>query len=95
MPSLEHNYAVSAVFRGTPAGSEKKLSVALRSRRKNAGHRNRRQERRLHFQESDELSAVGRRAGTEKYKRRHARVSKVHGNFIVNDGDATAAEVWN
>jgi UDP-N-acetylenolpyruvoylglucosamine reductase len=34
----------------------------------------------------DELGLKNSRVG-------NARVSRVHGNFIVNDGDATAAEV--
>jgi len=35
---------------------------------------------------ADELGLKNSRVG-------NARVSRVHGNFIVNDGDATASEV--
>ncbi len=35
----------------------------------------------------DELGLKNSRVG-------NARVSQVHGNFIVNDGDATAADVF-
>ena len=31
--------------------------------------------------------------GLKNWCVRNARVSRVHGNFIVNDGDATAADV--
>ena len=65
VPSLEHNYAVSAVFRGTPADPKEIVRRLEESAGKAPDIATGRQERRLHFQESDELSRgkVGRRTG--------------------------------
>ena len=95
VPSLEENFAVSAVFRG-----EKSAATEI-VRRMDAS-----QEKRRTTQPSaksagcifknpaacpagklvDELGLKGSRVGD-------ARVSDVHGNFIVNEGAATATEV--
>ena len=95
VPSLEENFAVSAVFRG-----EKSTATEI-VRRMDAS-----QEKRRTTQPSaksagcifknpaacpagklvDELGLKGSRVGD-------ARVSDVHGNFIVNEGAATATEV--
>jgi len=95
VPSLEENLAVSAVFRG-----EKSFASEI-VRRMDAS-----QEKRRTTQPSarsagcifknpaacpagklvDELGLKGSRVGD-------ARVSDVHGNFIVNEGAATATEV--
>ena len=95
VPSLEKNYAVSATFRGTPsdlATIEQRLEASQEKRRttqpiaKSAG---------CIFKNSasspagklvDELGLKNLRVG-------NARVSEVHGNFIVNDGGATASEM--
>ena len=95
VPALDENFAVSAVFRG------EKSSAAEIVRRLEAS-----QEKRRTTQPSaksagcifknpaacpagklvDELGLKGSRVGD-------ARVSEVHGNFIVNEGAATADEV--
>ena len=95
VPSLAGNYAVSAVFRGEPAAREaieRRLEESQEKRRttqpiaKSAG---------CIFKNPlsipagklvDELGLKNTRVG-------HARVSEVHGNFLVNDGGATAAEM--
>lgn len=95
VPILEKNYAVSAVFRGQAAPAEeivRKLEASQEKRRtsqpmaKSAG---------CIFKNPgpcpagkliDELGLKDSHVG-------NARVSEVHGNFIVNDGRATAAEM--
>jgi len=95
VPILEKNYAVRAVFRGQPAPAEeivRKLEASQEKRRtsqpmaKSAG---------CIFKNPgpcpagklvDELGLKDSCVG-------NARVSEVHGNFIVNDGGATAAEM--
>jgi UDP-N-acetylmuramate--L-alanine ligase/UDP-N-acetylenolpyruvoylglucosamine reductase len=94
-PLLEKNFAVSAVFRGQPAPLEeivRKLEASQEKRRasqpaaKSAG---------CIFKNPDSCSA-GKLVDELGLKNAHvgkARVSEVHGNFIVNDGGATAAEM--
>jgi UDP-N-acetylmuramate--alanine ligase len=94
-PLLEKNFAVSATFRAQPA-ERAEIDARLRES----------QEKRRTTQPAaksagcifknpvtipagklvDELGLKNSRVG-------NARVSRVHGNFIVNDGDATASEV--
>ena len=94
-PLLETNFAVSAMFRGTPAKRdqiEARLHESQEKRRttqpiaKSAGCIFKNPEKCPAGKLVDELglknSAVGK-----------ARVSEVHGNFIVNDGGATATEM--
>ena len=94
-PLLEKNFAISATFRGQPAERaqiDARLRESQEKRRttqpvaKSAG---------CIFKNPiaipagklvDELGLKNSRVG-------NARVSRVHGNFIVNDGNATAAEV--
>jgi len=94
-PLLEKNFAVSAVFRGQPAPLEeivRKLEASQEKRRasqpaaKSAG---------CIFKNPDSCPA-GKLVDELGLKNSHvgkARVSEVHGNFIVNDGGATAAEM--
>jgi UDP-N-acetylmuramate--L-alanine ligase/UDP-N-acetylenolpyruvoylglucosamine reductase len=95
VPSLEENFAVSAIFRGeksAPPEIVRRLEASQEKRRttqpsaKSAG---------CIFKNPgpcpagrlvDELGLKGMRVGD-------AAVSEVHGNFIVNEGNATAAEV--
>jgi UDP-N-acetylmuramate--L-alanine ligase/UDP-N-acetylenolpyruvoylglucosamine reductase len=94
-PLLEKNFAVSAVFRGQPAPLEeivRKLEVSQEKRRtsqpaaKSAGCIFKNPDSCPAGKLVDELGLKNSRVGK-------ARVSEVHGNFIVNDGGATAAEM--
>jgi len=95
VPILEKNYAVRAVFRGQAAPAEeivRKLQTSQEKRRssqpmaKSAG---------CIFKNPGACPA-GRlidELGLKDSSVGNARVSEVHGNFIVNDGGATAAEM--
>jgi UDP-N-acetylenolpyruvoylglucosamine reductase len=93
--TLERNYAVSAVFRGTPSAAEeieRRLDESQEKRRttqpaaKSAGCIFKNPASIPAGKLVDELGLKNSRVG-------NARVSEVHGNFIVNDGGATANEV--
>jgi UDP-N-acetylmuramate--alanine ligase len=95
VPSLERNYAVSAVFKGTPAAAEeieRRLDESQEKRRtsqpaaKSAGCIFKNPQSIPAGKLVDELGLKNTRIG-------NARVSEVHGNFIVNDGNASANEV--
>ena len=95
VPSLERNYAVAAVFKGTPAAAEdieRRLDESQEKRRttqpaaKSAGCIFKNPKTIPAGKLVDELGLKNTRVGD-------ARVSEVHGNFIVNDGNATANEV--
>jgi UDP-N-acetylmuramate--L-alanine ligase/UDP-N-acetylenolpyruvoylglucosamine reductase len=95
VPSLEKNYAVSAVFRGEPTSAEeitRRLDESQQKRRatqpvaKSAGCIFKNTESCPAGKLVDELGLKNLTVGK-------ARVSKVHGNFIVNDGGATASEI--
>ena len=94
-PLLEKNFAVSAVFRGQPAPVEeivRKLNASQEKRRtsqpaaKSAG---------CIFKNPDSCPAgkLVEELGLKNTSVGKARVSDVHGNFIVNDGGATAADM--
>ncbi len=94
-PLLKKNFAVSAVFRATPASTEeivRKLEESQEKRRttqpaaKSAGCIFKNPDACPAGKLVDELGLKNSRVGK-------ARVSEVHGNFIVNDGGATAAEM--
>ncbi|PYJ11102.1 MAG: UDP-N-acetylenolpyruvoylglucosamine reductase [Verrucomicrobia bacterium] len=95
VPSLDHNYAVSAVFRGFTTPLEeitRRLEESQEKRRttqpsaKSAGCIFKNPGSGPAGKLVDELGLKNARVG-------HARVSEVHGNFIINEGGATAAEV--
>ncbi|MEO6970726.1 MAG: UDP-N-acetylmuramate dehydrogenase, partial [Chthoniobacterales bacterium] len=95
VPSLEENFAVSAVFRGEKSSTEeivRRLGASQEKRRttqpaaKSAGCIFKNPAACPAGKLVDELGLKGSRVGD-------ARVSDVHGNFIVNDGAATATEV--
>jgi len=95
VPSLDHNYAVSAVFKGTPSSAEeigRRLDESQEKRRttqpsaKSAGCIFKNPASIPAGKLVDELGLKNLRVG-------QARVSEVHGNFIVNEGGATATEV--
>jgi len=94
-PLLRTNYAVSATFRGRPAQTEeidRNLHASQEKRRtsqpaaKSAGCIFKNPESCTAGRLVDELGLKNSRIG-------NARVSEVHGNFIVNDGGATATEM--
>jgi UDP-N-acetylenolpyruvoylglucosamine reductase len=94
-PLLEKNFAISATFRGHPAERaeiDRRLRESQEKRRttqpiaKSAGCIFKNPESIPAGKLVDELGLKNSRVG-------NARVSQVHGNFIVNDGDATAAEI--
>lgn len=92
---LEKNYAVSAVFRASPALADditRKLEQSQEKRRssqpvaKSAGC----------IFKNPEACPAGKlvdELGLKNFSVGKARVSDVHGNFIVNDGGATAADI--
>ncbi|MEY2564869.1 MAG: UDP-N-acetylmuramate--alanine ligase [Verrucomicrobiota bacterium] len=95
VPSLDHNYAVSAVFTGTPSTAEeiaRRLDESQEKRRttqpaaKSAG---------CIFKnpKSGPAGKLVDELGLKNFHVGPARVSEVHGNFIINEGGATAAEV--
>jgi UDP-N-acetylenolpyruvoylglucosamine reductase len=95
VPTLERNYAVSAVFKGTPASAdeiERRLDESQEKRRttqpaaKSAGCIFKNPATIPAGKLVDELGLKNTRVG-------NARVSEIHGNFIVNDGGASATEV--
>jgi UDP-N-acetylmuramate--alanine ligase len=94
-PLLTNNFAVSAVFRGKPAAKEeivRKLEASQEKRRtsqpaaKSAG---------CIFKNPDSFPAgkLVDELGLKNSRVGKARVSEVHGNFIVNDGGATATDM--
>jgi UDP-N-acetylmuramate--alanine ligase len=95
VPTLHQNYALCATLRGTPADTkdiETRIADSERKRRESqpiaasAG---------CIFKNPDQTPA-GRlieELGFKNFTVGRARVSEVHGNFIVNDGGATAEEI--
>jgi UDP-N-acetylenolpyruvoylglucosamine reductase len=95
VPFLREHYAVSATFCGEPASAEKieeRLDASVRKRRTSQP---RESSAGCIFKNPagipagrliEELGLKGSRAGG-------AKVSEVHGNFLVNDRDATAGEM--
>ena len=95
VPTLRQNYALSATLRGIPADAssiESKLDDSERKRRESqpiaasAG---------CIFKNPKESPAgkLIEELGFKNFSVGRARVSEVHGNFIVNDGGATAEEI--
>ncbi len=95
VPLFETNYVVSAVFHGKPAERaviEKKLEESQEKRRssqpaaRSAG---------CIFKNPQTIPAgkLVEELGLKNSRVGNARVSEVHGNFFVNDGGATAAEM--
>jgi UDP-N-acetylmuramate--alanine ligase len=95
VPSLAENFAVSAVFRGEKSSAEeivRRMNESQEKRRttqpsaKSAGCIFKNPSACPAGKLVDELGLKNSRVGD-------ARVSEVHGNFIVNEGAATAGEV--
>jgi UDP-N-acetylmuramate--alanine ligase len=94
-PLLKKNFAISATFRGQPAERaeiDNRLRESQEKRRttqpvaKSAG---------CIFKNPASIPAgkLVEELGLKNSRVGNARVSQVHGNFIVNDGDATAAQI--
>ena len=95
VPSLARNYAVAATFEGTPGKAEEIHALLEASMQKRRTSQPKESSAGCIFKNPaqcpagklvDELGLKDTRVGG-------ARVSTVHGNFIVNDGNATAADV--
>jgi UDP-N-acetylmuramate--alanine ligase len=95
VPTLDRNFAVAAVFKGTPATAqeiERRLDESQEKRRttqpaaKSAG---------CIFKNPATIAAgkLVDELGMKNTSVGNARVSEIHGNFIVNDGGATSSEV--
>jgi UDP-N-acetylmuramate--alanine ligase len=95
LPLLEKNFAVAATFRGSPAAREQieaRLHESQEKRRtsqpiaKSAG---------CIFKNTESIPAgkLVDELGLKNASVGKARVSEVHGNFIVNDGGATATDM--
>ena len=95
VPSLASNYAVAATFEGVPGKAEEIHALLEASMQKRRASQPKESSAGCIFKNPaacgagklvDELGLKDTRVGG-------ARVSTVHGNFIVNDGNATAADV--
>src|SRR5437667_858497 len=95
VPTLEKNYAVSAAFHGVPGGKDEIVRKLEESQHKRKTTQPAASSAGCIFKNPgtipagklvDELGLKNTSVGT-------ARVSEVHGNFIVNDGGATAQEM--
>jgi len=95
VPSLARNYAVAATFRGVPGKADEIHALLEASMQKRRMTQPKESSAGCIFKNPaacgagkliDELGLKDTRVGG-------ARVSTVHGNFIVNDGNATAADV--
>jgi UDP-N-acetylmuramate--alanine ligase len=94
-PLLENNYAVSATFRGLPAPREQIESRLQESQEKRRTTQPIAKSAGCIFKNPDSTPAgkLVEELGLKDARVGSARVSEVHGNFIVNDGGATAAEM--
>jgi UDP-N-acetylenolpyruvoylglucosamine reductase len=95
VPSLAKNYAVSATFRGEPATTAEIAARLEESQQKRRTSQPKESSAGCIFKNAaaipagkliDELGLKGTRVGG-------ARVSEIHGNFIVNEGGASAHDV--
>ncbi len=95
VPEFSESYVVSAVFQGNPEDSVVVADKIEESKRKRKGGQPVAASAGCIFKNAAEVPA-GKLVEELGFKNRRvgqARVSEVHGNFIVNDGGATAAEV--
>jgi UDP-N-acetylmuramate--L-alanine ligase/UDP-N-acetylenolpyruvoylglucosamine reductase len=95
VPSLQRNYAVSAVFRGTPTATEEILRRLQDSQQKRRTTQPAASSAGCIFKNPGPCPAgkLVDELGLKNVSVGNARVSDLHGNFIVNDGGATAVEV--
>src|SRR5205809_1039737 len=94
-PLLEQNFAVSAPFRGSPAPREQIESRLRESQEKRRTTQPIAKSAGCIFKNPDKCPAgkLVDELGLKNSSVGKARVSEVHGNFIVNDGGATATEM--
>src|SRR6266550_1061620 len=95
VPTLEKNYAVSAVFRGLPRGKDEIMRNLEESQHKRKTTQPAASSAGCIFKNPDSIPAgkLVDELGLKNCAIGKARVSEVHGNFIVNDGGATASEM--
>jgi UDP-N-acetylmuramate--alanine ligase len=94
-PLLENSFAVSAVFRGQPAPTEEIVRNLKASQQKRRTSQPAAKSAGCIFKNPDSCPAgkLVDELGLKNLCVGKARVSEVHGNFIVNDGGATAADM--
>jgi UDP-N-acetylmuramate--alanine ligase len=94
-PLLENHFAVSAVFRGQPAPTEEIVRNLKASQQKRRTSQPAAKSAGCIFKNPDSCPAgkLVDELGLKNSCVGKARVSEVHGNFIVNDGGATAADM--
>lgn len=95
VPELAHNIAVSAVFKGTPATDEEIATRMNASKEKRKTSQPVAASAGCVFKNPDSIGAgqLVDQMGLKNKSVGPAKVSEVHGNFIVNEGGATAREV--
>ena len=95
VPELRENIALSAVFRGTPDAPDAIDARLQRSRDERKASQPVGPSAGCIFKNPDGIPAgqLVDELGLKNHRLGRARVSNVHGNFIVNDGAATATEV--
>lgn len=95
VPTLKQNYALSATLRGTPASEQDIESKLDRSEQKRKESQPIAASAGCIFKNPAEIPAgkLIDELGFKNFAVGRARVSEVHGNFIVNDGGATAEEI--
>lgn len=95
VPELAHNVAVSAVFKGTPASDDTIASKMAASKEKRRTSQPVAASAGCIFKNPETIGAgqLVDEMGLKNTSVGSAKVSDVHGNFIVNDGDATAQDV--
>ena len=97
VPQLNENYAVSAVLKGTKDDVKVKATRIRESMEKRKRTQPIAASAGCIFKNPIDVSAgqLIEELGLKNTKVGAARVSDVHGNFIVNDGGATAEDVMN
>ena len=95
VPELAHNIAVAAVFKGTPASDEVIAGRMAASREKRRASQPVAASAGCIFKNPGPIGAgkLLDEMGLKNSGVGAAKVSEVHGNFIVNDGTATASDV--
>lgn len=95
VPELTENIALSAVFRGTPTDTAAIDALLESSKEKRKNSQPVAPSAGCIFKNPETIPAgmLVEELGMKNARYEHARVSNVHGNFIVNDGAATAADI--